>query len=160
MMEKSKVVELLETIPFFAEFNAKEKDYVAGLEAQVLRFRPADIIIKEGDIDKAFYVVLKGAVFVSKRNRTMWCWQNCGRAPCLEKSLTWEKSAHHLCDRRRGCDRLENQLERNRYAGPDGAKQDQRSIDRHSRRSFEHHERSGQTFRLDLPVYQLPPISS
>ncbi|QPJ65388.1 MAG: cyclic nucleotide-binding domain-containing protein [Candidatus Nitrohelix vancouverensis] len=67
MMEKSKIVELLETIPFFAEFNAKEKDYVAGLEAQVLRFRPADIIIKEGDIDKAFYVVLKGAVFVSKK---------------------------------------------------------------------------------------------
>jgi len=67
MLEKIKIIELLDTIPFFAAFNAQEKDYVAGLEAQVLRFRPSDIIINEGDIDKAFFVVLKGSVFVSKR---------------------------------------------------------------------------------------------
>ncbi len=97
MMEKSKIVELLETIPFFAEFNAKEKDYVAGLEAQVLRFRPADIIIKEGDIDKAFYVVLKGAVFVSKKkpHDVVLAKLRAGSV-FLAKSLTWGKGREPL----------------------------------------------------------------
>jgi len=67
MIEKNIILELMESIPFFADFNQEERKYVAGLEAQILKFWPSDVIIKEGDIDDAFFVVLKGAVFVSKR---------------------------------------------------------------------------------------------
>ncbi|PIQ97757.1 MAG: hypothetical protein COV67_02640 [Nitrospinae bacterium CG11_big_fil_rev_8_21_14_0_20_56_8] len=67
MIEKEQIVGLLDKIPFFAKFDPQEKKYLADLKTQILRYRPSDIIIEEGAIDKAFFVVLKGSVFISKR---------------------------------------------------------------------------------------------
>jgi CRP/FNR family transcriptional regulator, cyclic AMP receptor protein len=58
--------ELINKISFFDQFTEEEKRYFADLDKLLLRYRPSDFIINEGEIDSAFFVLLKGVVCVIK----------------------------------------------------------------------------------------------
>jgi len=58
--------ELINKIPFFAKFNEEEKRFLANLDKHLLRYQPSDFIINEGEIDNAFFVLLKGVICIVK----------------------------------------------------------------------------------------------
>lgn len=66
LLDKEQTLQLMEDIPFFKNFTSKEMEYLAKLASNVLRYQVADVIIKEGDHDLSFYVLLRGVVCVTK----------------------------------------------------------------------------------------------
>ncbi len=58
--------ELINKLSFFEKFTEKEKRFLADLDKHLLRYRPSDFIINEGEIDNAFFILLKGVVCIIK----------------------------------------------------------------------------------------------
>ena len=56
--------DLIGSIPFFDGFTDSQRQKIAMLKTDVIRFDPGEVIIREGDFDEMMFVVLKGVVRV------------------------------------------------------------------------------------------------
>ncbi|WP_130471707.1 Crp/Fnr family transcriptional regulator [Candidatus Magnetaquicoccus inordinatus] len=59
-------LKLLEKIPFFANFTTEHKRMLAESASFFVPFKKGDVLIREGSFDNTLYIVVKGAVMVSK----------------------------------------------------------------------------------------------
>ena len=53
---------------FFDGFTQDEKRFFSTLESQIYKYFPGNVIIKEGETDYSFFVLLKGVVAIFKNN--------------------------------------------------------------------------------------------
>jgi CRP/FNR family cyclic AMP-dependent transcriptional regulator len=60
-----KVCEILRGVPFFQELDPAELEMVSGL-GPVVSYQKDMVLFREGDVGEAFYVVLDGAIRISK----------------------------------------------------------------------------------------------
>jgi len=67
-MDDEQAFELIDQLSFFAGFTEEEKRFLSTLESQIYKYFPADVIIKEGETDYSFFVLLKGVVAIVKNN--------------------------------------------------------------------------------------------
>lgn len=65
------LLELLDKIPFFSDFSSYEKKRVVGNNTAFKTYRANTKIIKEGDTDTSFFILLTGAVSVVKQGATI-----------------------------------------------------------------------------------------
>lgn len=67
-MEQDQTFELIDKLSFFDEFTQEEKQFLSTMESQIYKYLPSDVIIKEGEKDYSFFILLKGVVAVVKSN--------------------------------------------------------------------------------------------
>jgi len=67
-MNEEQAFELIDQLSFFARFTEEEKRFLSTLESQIYKYFPADVIIKGGETDYSFFVLLKGVVAIVKNN--------------------------------------------------------------------------------------------
>lgn len=67
-MEQDQAFELIDQLSFFSGFTEEEKHFLSTLESQIYKYLPSDVIIKEGETDYSFFILLKGVVAVVKNN--------------------------------------------------------------------------------------------
>ena len=67
-MDDEQAFELIDKHSFFDGFTQDEKRFLSTLESQIYKYFPADVIIKEGETDYSFFVLLKGVVAIVKNN--------------------------------------------------------------------------------------------
>jgi CRP/FNR family transcriptional regulator, cyclic AMP receptor protein len=65
-MEKEQAFELIDKLYFFDNFTQEEKKLLSTMKNQILKVTPSHLIIKEGEVDKSFFIILKGVVRVVK----------------------------------------------------------------------------------------------
>ena len=65
-MDREEVLHVLEGIRFFKEFTPEQIDTMIGDEPNVSEYGLADFVVKQGEVDSRFYVLLKGALYVTK----------------------------------------------------------------------------------------------
>jgi CRP-like cAMP-binding protein len=57
---------MLDDQSFFNDLNEDEKNSLASLNGYILQFEPFVKIVNEGEVDKAFYIILEGKVSLTK----------------------------------------------------------------------------------------------
>ena len=67
-MEQDQAIKLIDQLSFFDGFTPEEKHFFSTLENQIYKYLPSDVIIKEGDKDYSFFILLKGVVAIVKTN--------------------------------------------------------------------------------------------
>ncbi|MEE9258014.1 MAG: cyclic nucleotide-binding domain-containing protein [Nitrospinaceae bacterium] len=67
-MEFEKALKCFEDIPFFDNFNREEKRFLASMDCNMVHFKNAETILREGGVDDSFYILLKGTVNVTRSN--------------------------------------------------------------------------------------------
>ena len=67
-MDDEQAFELIDKHSFFDGFTQDAKRFLSTLESQTYKYFPADVIIKEGETDYSFFVLLKGVVAIVKNN--------------------------------------------------------------------------------------------
>ena len=67
-MDDEQAFELIDKLSFFDGFTQDEKRFLSTLESQIYKYFPANVIIKEGETDYSFFVLLKGVVAIVKNN--------------------------------------------------------------------------------------------
>ncbi|MBF0462999.1 MAG: cyclic nucleotide-binding domain-containing protein [Magnetococcales bacterium] len=70
-MAPEKLLELLDKIPFFKDFSSYEKKRVVGNNTAFKSYRAGAKIIKEGDTDTSFFIILAGTASVVKQGATI-----------------------------------------------------------------------------------------
>ena len=65
-MDEEQAFELIDQLSFFDGFTQEEKRFLSTLENQIYKYFPSDVIIKEGDTDYSFFILLKGWSLLSK----------------------------------------------------------------------------------------------
>ena len=65
-MDEEQAFELIDQLSFFDGFTQEEKRFLSTLENQIYKYFPSDVIIKEGDRDYSFFILLKGVVAIVK----------------------------------------------------------------------------------------------
>ncbi|MBF0282967.1 MAG: cyclic nucleotide-binding domain-containing protein [Magnetococcales bacterium] len=63
-----KIRDLIDRLPLFREFTDDERDHLAQQEHTFIRFEPNEFIIREGAREKSFYILIKGAVRVTRND--------------------------------------------------------------------------------------------
>lgn len=63
------VLRYLQRVPFFGDFSKKDLSEVANLKSNFMTFKKGNLIIKQGDIDLSFFVLIKGRASVRKKER-------------------------------------------------------------------------------------------
>ena len=63
--EVAKKIQIMRALPFFAPFTDHELSIIISTSAW-LKFAAGDIIVKEGDTGKTFFVVLKGSICIQR----------------------------------------------------------------------------------------------
>lgn len=58
---------IIDKMPMFARFSEAEKKSVSEIEHSIHKFGRGDIIIEEGDMSTSLYLLLKGAVLITKK---------------------------------------------------------------------------------------------
>jgi len=64
--EDEKKIMIMRSVPFFRPFTEKELSVILDT-SRWLRCSPGDIVVKEGDTEHSFYIVLKGSIRIQKR---------------------------------------------------------------------------------------------
>lgn len=64
--ERERILELVEKIDFFKGFTTYEKKRIAGHHAHFLNFPKGSLLIREGTLDTAFFILVAGQVKVLK----------------------------------------------------------------------------------------------
>lgn len=64
--ENNKKTKILQSVPFFKDFTEEELKYLLQ-HSSWKRYDAGDVLFREGDIERSFYVILKGAVDVMKK---------------------------------------------------------------------------------------------
>ena len=67
-MDDEQAFKMIDKHSFFDGFTQDEKRFLSTLESQIYKYFPADVIIKEGETDYSFFVLLKGVVAIVKNN--------------------------------------------------------------------------------------------
>ena len=67
-MDDEQAFKLIDKHSFFDGFTQDEKRFLSTLESQIYKYFPANVIIKEGETDYSFFVLLKGVVAIVKNN--------------------------------------------------------------------------------------------
>ena len=67
-MDDEQAFELIDKLSFFDGFTQDEKRFLSTLESQIYKYFPANVIIKEGETDYSFFILLKGVVAIVKNN--------------------------------------------------------------------------------------------
>ncbi len=67
-MDDEQAFERIDKLSFFDGFTQDAKRFLSTLESQIYKYFPADVIIKEGETDYSFFVLLKGVVAIVKNN--------------------------------------------------------------------------------------------
>ena len=70
-------------IPFFEKFSKEKKRFIFSMDCNVGYFKDRQFILSEGELDDSFYIILGGAVRVSRENPD---------GPELRKSHTRKRS--------------------------------------------------------------------
>jgi len=65
-MESNKILEIINRLKFFENFNATEKEKIISTNAQFAIYKDGEKIISEGDRDANLFVLLSGSASVSK----------------------------------------------------------------------------------------------
>jgi CRP/FNR family transcriptional regulator, cyclic AMP receptor protein len=66
-LAKNPIEEFIKSLPFFKEFSAAEREKVVHTSGIFEKFKVGDIIISEGQINAAVFVILKGAIVIQKK---------------------------------------------------------------------------------------------
>ena len=66
-MAKNPVEEFIDSLPFFKEFSAAEREKVVQTSGVFEKFKAGNIIISEGEKSAAIFVILKGKVVIQKK---------------------------------------------------------------------------------------------
>lgn len=64
--ERERILELVEQIEFFKGFTTYEKKRIAGYHAHFQTHAPDTLLIQEGTVDTAFFILVSGRVKVVK----------------------------------------------------------------------------------------------
>ena len=67
-MDDEQAFKLIDKHSFFDGFTQDEKRFLSTLESQIYKYFPANVIIKEGETDYSFFILLKGVVAIVKNN--------------------------------------------------------------------------------------------
>lgn len=67
-MDKKEVLHILEDIHFFKGFSPDQIEVMIGKEPKILEYYISDFVIKQGEINGFFYVLLRGALYVTKED--------------------------------------------------------------------------------------------
>ena len=67
-MDDEQAFERIDKLSFFDGFTQDAKRFLSTLETKIFKSFPADVIIKEGETDYSFFVLLKGVVAIVKNN--------------------------------------------------------------------------------------------
>ncbi len=65
-MDDKTLLGLINSVSFFDGFSVEEKQTIVNLRFDVVRFDPSKIIIREGEFEDTFYILLKGYAQVVK----------------------------------------------------------------------------------------------
>lgn len=65
-LDETQLIATLDKIPFFREFSQEEKISMASLSTHLMNFKDGISIIRQGRIESALYVLLKGKVKVTR----------------------------------------------------------------------------------------------
>ena len=66
-MDEKIIFHWLKGVPFFSDFSAEQLQRLAGEKKYILKFSNDQTIIKEGNIDKTLFILLKGRARLTKR---------------------------------------------------------------------------------------------
>ncbi|MEO5341109.1 MAG: cyclic nucleotide-binding domain-containing protein [Magnetococcus sp. MYC-9] len=66
-----RLLEMIDRIPFFQDFSSYEKKRVVGNNTAFQSYRAGAKIVKEGDTDTSFFIILAGTVSVVKQGATI-----------------------------------------------------------------------------------------
>jgi len=64
--EEDKKVAILRSLPFFSSFNDQELLIILDM-SKWLKFAPGDFVVKEGESENSFYIIMKGNVLIRKK---------------------------------------------------------------------------------------------
>ena len=70
-MENNPVEEFVERLPFFSEFSDSERLKLVNTPGIFEKFKKDEVIIAEGDMDSAVYIILTGNIKIKKKPKTV-----------------------------------------------------------------------------------------
>tara|TARA_B100000686_G_C16570107_1_gene852460 strand:+ start:109 stop:549 length:441 start_codon:yes stop_codon:yes gene_type:complete len=70
-LDDTTLLALINSVSFFNDFSLDEKKTIVKLRFDVVRFSPSDLIIKEGEFEETFYILLKGDAQVIKAQKVI-----------------------------------------------------------------------------------------
>lgn len=73
LINRVKILNILDKIDFFSEFNPGEKNMIADTRSRFVAAEPEEMIIEQGKTDSAFYILLHGSarVCLSENNKNL-----------------------------------------------------------------------------------------
>lgn len=68
-MEKNPIEEFIERLPFFKEFSNTEREKLVHTSGIFEKFKIGEVIISEGELSAAVFVILTGAIEIQKKTK-------------------------------------------------------------------------------------------
>ena len=68
-MDKDPIEEFIERLPFFKEFSASERVKLVNTSGIFEKFKKDEVIILEGELSAAVYVILSGTIKIQKKSK-------------------------------------------------------------------------------------------
>ena len=68
-MDKDPIEEFIESLPFFKKFSASEKVKLVNTSGIFEKFKKDEVIILEGELSAAVYVILSGTIKIQKKSK-------------------------------------------------------------------------------------------
>ena len=65
-MDKDKLTQLMDEIPFFKEMDTADRESLLSQQSHWVHFKPEETILKEDEVDYGFFVLLEGDVSVMR----------------------------------------------------------------------------------------------
>ena len=65
-VDLNRMLNIIDRIPFFRNFSMQEKNRMVCLSSHFVLFQKGEYLIKEGDMDSTFFILLSGTVSVVK----------------------------------------------------------------------------------------------
>lgn len=65
-MTPKEILECMKDIPFFSAMNEAEREELTSMNVHVMGFEEKETIVRQGEVDKAFFIVLKGSLSVTR----------------------------------------------------------------------------------------------
>lgn len=67
-IDRDVVLGIIERLDIFSEFTLGERLYIAALHNHFALYQPGEFLIKEGNFDDSFFILLDGSVSITKGN--------------------------------------------------------------------------------------------
>jgi len=68
-LEKNPIEEFIERLPFFKEFSNTEREKLVHTSGIFEKFKIGEVIISEGELSAAVFVILTGAIEIQKKTK-------------------------------------------------------------------------------------------